>query len=90
MGEVEQPPTDSPLINSFPVLPPSSNTTSIVMFACPALMTSLSVNAVIRSFSNASLALDKSSRRKTSLCEYKEWMTSERSRAISDYGHSVS
>jgi hypothetical protein len=63
--------SNSPLTMIFPVFPPlpSSIFTSIVTFASPELMTSLSVRAVIRSFSSASLAFERSSRRNTSLCE---------------------
>jgi hypothetical protein len=57
---------------SLPVSPPSFRNTSIVTFASPPDMTSRSVNDVSRSFSSASFELDKSSRRKTSLCEYSE------------------
>lgn len=74
-------------MTSSPRLPPlpSSILTSMVTFASPALITSRSVSAVIRSFSSASLAFDKSSRRKTSLCEYSEWMTSDLRREMSDW-----
>lgn len=54
-----------------PVLPPSSLSIAIVMFASPALRTSRFVRLSRRSFSSASLALESSSRRNTSLCEYR-------------------
>lgn len=74
------------LMTSLPTPPSSeeSGSAEMVTLNSPVATTDLSLRVVSRSFSSASLALERSSRRKTSLLSYRLLTTMLRRRETSD------